>query len=104
MTAPDRDVTITFVSVPCKTKADGWRVKITFPANAGAEDKLLLECFDGTEVPLDEGTFDFAGRRTAFKGGRADMRYADFIAGMRDTAVWFARPGDQHIPGYLTFA
>ena len=104
MTAPDREVTITFVSVPCKTKADGWHVKVTFPANAGADDNLLLECFNGEEIPLVGGTFDFAGQRVAFNDGRAAMRYADFVAGIHEKAVWFARPGEQPVPGYLSFA
>ena len=104
MTAPDRDVTMTFVSVPCKTKADGWQVKVTFPANAGAADDLQLACYDGAERPMAAGTFDFAGRRTVFANGAATMRYADFIAGIHETSVWFARPGAEPIPGYLTFA
>ena len=56
MTAPDRDVTMTFVSVPCETKAAGWQVKVTFPANAGAADDLQLACYDGTEAPMAAGT------------------------------------------------
>ena len=104
MTAPDRDITMTFFSVPCKTKSDGWVVKVTFPANAGDEDDLQLECFDGEERPMPAGTFSFADRRTVFANGSATMRYSDFIAGMHDTSVWFSRPGGEPVPGFLTFA
>ena len=104
MKAPEVDVTATFVGVPQKPKAAGWQVKLTVPANAGADDDLLLECFDGAEAPMPGGTFLLAGKSVVFENGRAKMRYADFIAGMHETAVWFSRPGGDPIPGYLTFA
>ena len=104
MKAPDVDVTATFMSVPQKPASAGWRVELTFPANAGAEDDLLLECFDGDVAPMQGGTFLLAGKRMVFENGCAKLRYADFVAGMHDTAVWFSRPGGDPIPGYLTFA
>ncbi len=100
----DRDVTLTFVSVATREKADGWWIKLTIPANAGPETDLVLECLDGEEKPLAEGAFHFAGGVLKFKDGHAHMPYKMFISGIHETALWFTRPGGQPIPGGLTFA
>ena len=104
MNGTDRDVTLTFVSVATRVKADGWWIKLTIPAHAGPNDDLILECLDGEEKPLDEGTFHFAGGVWKFKGGRARISYARFLAGIHERELWFRRPGGQLIPGGLTVA
>ncbi len=103
MKCPDFDLSLTFYSIPQRRKADGWRVRLTFPANAAEGDDLLLESFDGEDRPLDGGAFHFAGGVWRFRGGRSQMPYAAFIKGIHERAVWFTRPGGSPIPGVLTF-
>ncbi len=105
MKVPDgKTITITFVSQQVKDHALRWAVNVTFPGGAGPEAMLPVHAEDGTGAPVAEGVFEFAGQSVRVAGGEGAVRYADFVAGKHEKAIWLKRPGMDPIPGSLTFA
>lgn len=103
MKSPDKELAMTFRSIPTAKKADGWEVLLVFPPDAGAETRLRLQATDGAGVPVGAGVFEFMGQKVRIDGGRGEMSYPDFIAGIHEKAVWLMRPGMMPVPGGLTF-
>ena len=102
-TPADKTVTFTYSSHPAKDVGWRWTATLTFPAGATAETPLPFVIVNGNNEPVD-GTLEFAGRRIPVKGGKAQLAYADFVAGKHETAIWLHRKGIEPIPGSLTFA
>ena len=93
---------VQFVSALNQDRADSWVVHLHFPPNSGPSDELPIEAIDGNGVPIT-GEFEFMGQKCPIKDGNGAIRYADFIAGIHETAVWFQFPGGETVPGGLTF-
>lgn len=105
MKTPDeKTIVFTFKSHPLKNPALCWEARVTFPPGAGAETPLPIAVTDGAGSPVAAGVFEFAGRELPVKDGRAEISYGDFIAGKHATALWLHRPGQEPLPGGLTFA
>ena len=102
-TPADKTVTFTYVSHPTKNVSWRWTATLTFPAGADAGTLLPLTIVDGCDEPVD-GFFEFAGRKIPVKRGKANLAYADFIAGKHETAIWLHRKNIEPIPGSLTFS
>jgi hypothetical protein len=105
MKTPDeKTIAFTFMSHPVKLLSQRWQARLVFPPGAGPETLLAVELTDGEGAPVQEGVFEFAGQSLPVKDGRAAISYADFIRGKHETALWLHRPGQEPLPGGLTFA
>lgn len=105
MRVPDgKTLTITFVSHQVKDAKLRWAAEVTFPAGAGPDAALRVHAEDGAGEPIAKGVFEFAGQAVAIAGGEGAVRYADFVAGKHEKAIWMRRPGAGPVPGSLTFA
>ena len=104
MQTTEKKFRMEFRSIPTRAPEDSWVVRLHFPPNIGSQGDLPLEAIDGHEKPIEKGTFEFMGKKCPISTGSGAIRYADFIAGIHEKAVWFYRPGRQPIPGGLTFA
>lgn len=102
-TPAEKTVILTFNSHPMKDLKMRWMMKLTFPAGATAETVLPMDFVDGENVPVESGTFEFAGRMIPVRDGTAGIVYADFIAGKHESAIWMHREGLPPVPGVLTF-
>ena len=100
---PDKTVIISFRSLPQPQPEDGWIVRLTFPAGAGAGDDLPLAVLDGTGRPIPSGVFEFAGQALEVKDGAASIRYETFVNGMNERGLWLHRHGRDPMPGGLVF-
>ena len=94
---------VQFVSALNQDRADSWVVHLHFPPNSGPDDELPIEAIDGNGVPIASAQFEFMGRKCPIKDGNGAIRYADFIAGIHEPAIWMYRPGREPVPGGLTF-
>lgn len=103
-TPEGKTVTFTFVSHPVKDVKARWAVNLTFPPGADAGALLPLAAEDGEGAPVESAVFEFAGAETAVKDGKGFLRYADFVRGRHEKAIWLKRPGMDPVPGSLTFA
>jgi hypothetical protein len=104
MKSPDCAFALEFRSVPTGDVREDWIVRLHFPAGAGADDLLPLTARDGRDVPIETGTFAFMGCMCPLAAGSGSIRYRDFVAGIHEKAVWLLRPGQESVPGVLTFA
>ena len=100
----DKTITLTFASHQVKDRAQRWAVNVTLPGGAGPDAVLRVHAEDGLGAPVAEGVFEFAGQSVALAGGEGAIRYADFVAGKHERAIWMRRPGMEPVPGSLTFA
>lgn len=103
MKSPDREITLTFFSVPTQQDAEAWRVRLTFPPCATDTTLLSLEVLNGDGSMVTKGVFELAGQQLQVKDGEASICYADFVAGIHEKGVWLLRPGHAPLPGGLTF-
>lgn len=103
MKSPDKELIMTFQSIPAAKEEDGWKVRLSFPASATASTKLTLSAVDGAGAPVAEGEFRFMGATVRISGGSGTLLYADFIKGIHEPQVWMIRPGCVPLPGGLTF-
>lgn len=99
-----KTITFTFASHQVKDVKLRWAVNVTFPGGAEGDAMLRVHAEDGEGTPVAKGFFEFAGRSVAIEDGEGAIRYADFVAGKHETAIWMKRPGMEPIPGALTFA
>lgn len=105
MKVPDgKTITFTFVSHQVKDLKQRWAVNLTFPGGAGSDAMLRLHAEDGEGTPISKGFFEFAGMSVRIVDGEGEVKYADFVAGKHETAIWMKRPGMDPVPGALTFA
>ena len=94
---------MTFHSHPTKHLYMRWKMRLRFPANAGPQTMLPITVEDGEEVPVDVAVLEFAGKRIRIRDGKAEIAYADFIAGKHAKSIWLYRHGILPIPGFLSF-
>lgn len=102
-TPADKTVAFTFMSHPARDARLRWKAVLAFPPGATAESRLSIAVTDGDGEPVEEGVFEFAGRRLEVRGGVASIAYADFVAGKHEVPLWLHREGLPSIPGGLTF-
>lgn len=103
-TPADKSIAFTFASHPTKNPVERWKAVLSFPPDAGPESVLTISLIDGNGNPVEEGVFEFAGRKLRVSAGSTELTYADFIRGKHETALWVYRPGMPPIPGGLTFS
>lgn len=103
MKSPDVDLALLFQSIPCPKEEMQWRARLVFPASSGENTSLPIYFTDWNDDPIDSGIFFIAGKQLKIKRGLASLRYADFIAGIHEKAVWLTQPNCKSIPGGLTF-
>lgn len=101
--APDEEVTFTFASDGAPDAPGAWKSSLTVPPKAGAETMLVLtvENSDGSVCPA--GIFTLSGVALPLVGGRAEIPFGVFLAGIKDTKVSFRRPGEEAVRGTLAF-
>ena len=58
---------------------------------------------DGDGRNVDVAVLEFAGKRIDVRDGKAQISYADFIAGKHEKSIWVYRHGILPIPGFLAF-
>ena len=104
MQTPDRSFRMEFRSIPTPDATDTWMVHVHFPANVGGDAELPIDAVGLHDVPIEKGVFEFMGCKCPIESGRGAIRYADFVAGIHEKAVWMYRPNRMTIPGGLTFA
>lgn len=100
---PDKEIKFVFGSHPEKNAKLRWSAVVTFPANSTEATILPIEVMDGESVPVSEGIFEWAGKRTSIKQGKGQITYGEFLAGKHETALWLYRNGMKPVPGGLTF-
>lgn len=100
---PDKEIKFTFGSHPEKDAALRWKAAVTFPANSAPETQLPIAVEDGNGVPVKEGIFEWAGKKTPIKDGKGAISYGEFLAGKHEVALWLYRDGMKPVPGGLTF-
>ena len=103
-TPEDKSITMTFHSHQTKRREEWWRARVSFPPGAGPDSMLEIEVTDGLGAPVRAAVLELAGMRLDVAGGKAGMRYADFVAGKHEKALWLYRDGMDPLPGALTFA
>lgn len=104
-TPEGKTIVFTFMSQPTSDPKGCWVAKLTFPGGSGEDAVLPVEVVQGDGSPVPEAVFELAGRRMAVRDGKARLRYADFVRGKHDTALWLHRKDvAEPIPGGLTFA
>ena len=105
MKAPDdKTIAFTFMSHPEKLPEHRWTARLTFPPGSGPDAALPIEVVDGNEEPIESAVLELAGNRIPVKGGKASLKYADFVKGKHSVPLWLYRKGLQPVPGGLTFA
>ena len=102
-TPTDKPVTFTFLSYPAKEAKLRWKMTLAFPPGATADSALPIEVVDGGDEPVAAGTLEYAGKTIRIKQGKAQMTYAEFVAGKHEKNMWLHRKGVLPIPGGLTF-
>lgn len=102
-TPPDKQIAMTFHSHPTKSLKMRWKMQLVFPPGATAQTLLPLTLVDGEGAAIDTAVLEFAGKRIRIADGKAQLAYADFIAGKHAKAIWLYRHGMLPIPGSLTF-
>ena len=103
MQTTEKAFRVQFVSALNNDRADSWVVHLHFPPNSGPDDELPIEAIDGNGVPIASAQFEFMGRKCPITDGNGAIRYADFIAGIHEPAIWMYRLGRDPVPGGLTF-
>ena len=102
-TPADKRIVFTLYSHPMKSVKHRWKAHLAFNPGSTDDSSAELDFVDGEGVPIEEGTFEFAGRRLTVKAGRASLRCGDFVKGKHEGAIWMYRPGIEPVPGALTF-
>ena len=102
-TPPDKKITMTFHSHPTTHLYMRWKMQLHFPTDAREDTVIPITIIDGEGVPVDVAVLEFAGKRIRVKDGKAEITYAEFIAGKHAKNVWLYRHDILPIPGILTF-
>ncbi len=102
-TPPDKKITMTFHSHPTRHLYMRWKMQLHFPQGAGKDATIPITIADGEGKNVDVALLEFAGKRIRVRDGKAEISYADFIAGKHEKSVWLYRHGILPIPGSLTF-
>ena len=100
--APDEEVRFDFVSEGEADAAGAWRAELTVPPKAGTQTMLTLVVTDKNGVPA-EGVFTLARVALPLAGGRAEIPFGMFLAGIKDTDVALKGADGVSRPGRLMF-
>ena len=101
--SPDEEVTFTFASDGAPEAPEAWKATLTVPPRARPETMLTLQVEDADGQPCAQGVFRLAGTALPLVGGRAEIPFGMFLAGIKDTGVSFRRPRAEAVPGTLAF-
>ncbi len=101
--APDEEVTFTFASEGSPDAPGAWKASLTVPPKAGPETMLALSVETAAGEPCDAGVFKLAGVALPLTGGCAEIPFGMFLAGIKDTDVFFCRSGEEPVKGTLAF-
>jgi len=100
--APDEEVRFAFASEGESDAADAWRAELRVPPKATSETMLTIKVCDSSDRPA-EGVFSLAGCALPITGGKAEMPFGMFLAGIQNTEVGLCRPDGQPVGGRLLF-
>lgn len=98
--APDEEVRFVFAGDGAGGTA--WRATVTVPPGATAETMIAVAVAGPSGAPA-EGMFTLAGCNLPLAGGRAEMPFGQFLAGIRETDVTLRAPSAPPAPGRLLF-
>lgn len=101
--APDEEVTFTFASEGAPDAPGAWKASLTVPPKAGPETMLSLSVIDANGASCDSGVFTLSGVALPLVGGRAEIPFGVFLAGIKDTKVSLVRTGEHAVKGTLAF-
>lgn len=102
-TPEDKKITLTLYSHPVKDLTMRWKATVEFAPGSTDRTPARIAIADGTGEPVVSGVFEFAGCRTAIRGGKGELLCGDFVKGKHETAIWLHRKGHEPVPGALTF-
>ena len=100
--SPDEEVRFAFASEGESDAADAWRAELRVPPKATSETMLTIKVCDSSDRPA-EGVFSLAGCALPITGGKAEMPFGMFLAGIQNTEVGLCRPDGQPVGGRLLF-
>ena len=101
--APEEEVRFTFASDGEADAEGAWRAELVVPPKAGPETMLSLKVVDGSGEAVDGGVFTLSGAALPLAGGRAEMPFGLFLAGIKDTEVSLRRADGETVRGRLLF-
>lgn len=99
-----KTIIFTLVSHPAKDKTLRWSANVVFPGGSGPDAVLPVTVEDGFGNPVTAAVLEFAGHDIAIRYGSGELKYADFVKGKHEPAIWLKRRGVNPVPGSLTFA
>ena len=99
-----KTIVFTIVSHPTNDRSLRWSANVTFPGGSGPDAVLPVAVEDAAGNPINAAVLEFAGQDIAIRYGSGELRYADFIKGKHEKAIWLRRRGVNPGPGSLTFA
>lgn len=98
--ADSETVLLTYVSCSRRTSEMAWRAFLSLPASPSDKTRMELAVMNGDGRPA-EGVFVVAGVRVMLSGGRGEIAYPSFVAGLKDPNVSFELPDGTSSPGTL---
>lgn len=101
--APEEEVRFTFASDGEADAEGAWRAELVVPPKAGPETMLSLKVVDGSGEAVDGGVFTLSGAALPLAGGRAEMPFGLFLAGIKNTEVSLRRADGETVGGRLLF-
>ncbi len=101
--APEEEVRFTFASDGEADAEGAWRAELVVPPKAGPETMLALKVVNGAGEAVDGGVFTLSGAALPLAGGRAEIPFGLFLAGIKNTDVSLRRAGGATVGGRLLF-
>ena len=101
--APEEEVRFTFASDGEADAEGAWRAELVVPPKAGPETMLPLKVVNGSGEAVDGGVFTLSGAALPLAGGRAEIPFGLFLAGIKSTDVSLRRAGGETVGGRLLF-
>lgn len=83
----DEEVRFYYASAIGTDDDKAWFVELTVPARAAVGTLLPIQVGDRVRRPIAAGTIEIAGKTLTFAEGRAEMKYEDFLSGVRDSRI-----------------
>lgn len=101
--SPEEEVRFAFASDGEADAEGAWRAELVVPPKAGPETMLALKVVDGSGEAVDGGVFSLSGAALPLAGGRAEIPFGLFLAGIKNTDVSLRRAGGDPVGGRLLF-
>ena len=101
--APEEEVRFTFASDGEADAEGAWRAELVVPPKAGPETMLALKVVNGAGEAVDGGVFTLSGAALPLAGGRAEIPFGLFLAGIKNTDVSLRRAGGATVGGRRLF-